>query len=181
MGTRKALIPLTALAVLGTACGTIAPIQKAPEDVIHDAYYGGAVLKYEGDINGQHVRKYEQFDRGHVDIFLEVSSEGGAVKVYGNDRGPTWSADPTIEWVAIPAEDEIRLYENNRITLLKDGERTRLDFHFGIGDPVLKEAQTQYDEFMAVINGFDEQREQEYYETTLVPLQEWALETLRGH
>lgn len=192
MELKKTLIPLAALAVLGAGCSGAQAVEPeeevaetmAPRDYIYDTYLSKATLEYEAESDGELIQMYEEERKDNR--YLRVVMSDGTTIDYADihyEYAPFYNL--RLDWVAIPENGEIRLYKEDTITIIKDGKETELPPREDMGTLALKIAQKQFDDYMAVIDEYEEeqervreQQEEEYYETTLKPLQDWALEML---
>ncbi len=181
---KNALIPLAALAALGAGCSG-APAQPEEPATYQAIYLEGARLEFEAEIGGETVRKYtERNDWDHIYTYIEVVKEDGSTVIYADNDWSTASnySSKELDEVVFIEGDEILKFANYKAMEIIEGEKIEYPepgyswSDFGV--PVLERAQERFDEYLEKIGAYEKQQDQAYYDSTLLPLQQWALERL---
>lgn len=150
----------------------------------------GLSLVFDEEINGETVRQYhseEGWDNttrewGDVFTYIEVTKENGSVIIYSDNEGTDYYNTywKKLDELVFINGDEVRIFNEYRVTLIRDGEKMRYPEDespsLGFAKPVMDTAQEQFLGYLDTSRNYGKQVDQDYYDSTLAPLQTWALD-----
>ncbi len=184
MGWRQTLTAIAAAGFLVAGC-VEAPAQPEEPATYQAIYLEGARLEFEAEIGGETVRKYtERNEWDRIYTYIEVVKEDGSTVIYADNdwyMASNYSSKEVDEVVFIEGEEVLRFAKYKAMEIIAGEEIEYPELGYSSSDfgvPVMERAQERFDEYLEKIDAYEEQQDQTYHYSTLVPLQQWALEGL---